>query len=154
MKEFEKVDLFEKEHSTAVVSLLNEYMKDEMGNGQEMPGNIKKEVLEGLKNHKAYLGFLIKYNNQYIALANCNLSYSTWKAKHLINIHDFIVHPDYRKMGVGSFLLKGIKKYAKERDYCKLNLEVREDNIKARGLYKKEGFKPGNPNMLFWEMEV
>ena len=65
-------------------------------------------------------------------------------ARHLNFFHypcprlivNFIVSPLYRKQGVGEFLLSEIENYAKEKGYCKVNLEVRNDNIKAQNVYK------------------
>jgi ribosomal protein S18 acetylase RimI-like enzyme len=56
------------------------------------------------------------------------MSYSTWQALFLIHIHDFIVHPQYRKQGVGLFLLEEKQQYALKNDNCKINLEVQNDN--------------------------
>lgn len=153
-KEIIIVDLNREGHRRALISLLNEYMKDEMGMGEPMPGDLGPKIINGLKRHSAYIGFFVVLGDEFVALANCNLNYSTWKAKSLINIHDFVVHPDFRNLGIGLFLLEGIKRYAIENGYCKLNLEVRDDNVKAKALYKKMGFKPGKSPMLFWEMNL
>ena len=149
-----QVNLADKRHCDAVIDLLNHYMLDEMGIGEAMPQGLDTTILEGLKKHQAYLGFLVEVDNRFAALANCNLNFSTWKAKPLINIHDLIVSPDFRKMGVGLFLLKGIENYAKEKGYCRINLEVRQDNYKAQNLYKKAGFKECDPNNYFWENRI
>ncbi len=149
-----QVNLDNKKHADAVVDLLNHYMLDEMGIGEAMPEGLGATIIDGLKKHTAYLGFLVLVNSEYAALANCNLNFSTWKAKPLINIHDFIVAPDFRKKGVGLFLLKAIEKYAEEKGYCRINLEVRHDNFKAQNLYKKAGFKECDPNNYFWENRI
>jgi len=41
-----------------------------------------------------------------------------------------------------------------ERGYCKITLEVREDNTLAKGLYHSLGFDPCKPNMLFWTKKL
>ena len=146
-----QVNLENEEHCFAVLNLLNEYMVDEMGIGEPMPVKLGPKIIEGLKNHSAYLGFLVKNEDEYAALANCNLVFSTWQAKPLINIHDFIVSPNFRNKGVGLFLLKQIEKFAREMDCCRVNLEVRKDNYKAQNLYKKAGFKECDPPNYFWE---
>lgn len=146
-----QVDLHNELHHKAVISLLNDYMLDEMGIGEAMPVQLGPRIIEGLKKHKAYMGFLVEIDDEFAALANCNLNFSTWKAKPLINIHDFIVSPRFRKRGVGLFLLKSIEDFAKENGYCRINLEVRHDNYKAQNLYKKAGFRECDPNNYFWE---
>lgn len=150
-KTFVAVDIHNQTHCVAIVTLLNDYMEDEMGISKSMPNELGSKIVEGLKKHNAYLGFFVCVDNEYVALANCNLNYSTWQANFLINIHDFIVTPTFRKQGVGEFLLKGIESFAMENGYCKLNLEVRNDNFKAKKLYAKKGFEECNPSMLFWQ---
>lgn len=149
-----QVDLNNSEHSLAVVSLLNDYMLDEMGIGEKMPEELAPKIITGLKKHRAYLGFFVMVDEDYAALANCNLNYSTWKAKPLINIHDFVVSPQFRNKGIGLFLLQSIEAYAKENGFCRINLEVRHDNYKAQNLYKKAGFKECDPNNYFWENRI
>lgn len=146
-----KVDLKNEKHCAAVLKLLNDYMLDEMGVGEAMPAELGPKIIDGLKKHSAYLGFLVRINDEFVGLANCNLVFSTWKAKSLINIHDFIVSPNYRNKGVGFFLLKEIENYARGNGYCRINLEVRRDNFKAQNLYKKAGFRECDPSNYFWE---
>lgn len=122
-----------------------------MGVIKSMPKELGPKIIEGLKKHPAYLGFFVSVGDEYAALANCNLNYSTWQAKFLINIHDFIVSTKFRKKGVGEYLLKEMECYAKHKGYCKLNLEVRNDNLKAQKLYKKVGYSDCEPPMFFWQ---
>ena len=149
--QFVAVDLNNETHSLALIELMNDYMLDEMGIGEPMPEELKPKIVERLKKHSSYLGFFVCIQNDFVALANCNLNVSTCKAKPLINIHDFIVSPKYRNRGVGLFLLKKITEYASENGYCRINLEVRQDNYKAQNLYKKAGFKECQPPNYFWE---
>lgn len=150
-KKIIKVNLENKEHCEKIISLLNDYMRDEMGMGSPMSEALPQKIIEGLKKHSAYLGFFVLIGNEYAALANCNLNFSTWQAKPLINIHDFIVSPKFRQQGIGVFLLSEIEDYARHKGCCKVNLEVRNDNIKAQGLYEKAGFSDCLPPMYFWQ---
>ena len=153
-KQFFPVNLNDSTHCKQLLFLLNDYMEDEMGISQPMPKNLGPKIIVGLKKHPAYLGFFVCMNHEYAALANCNVNYSTWSAKFLINIHDFIVSPKFRKQGIGQFLLKEIEKFALEKGYGKINLEVRCNNIKAQKLYKKEGFTDCKPPMYFWQKQL
>lgn len=150
-KKLIQVNLNNKVHCSKLLELLNAYMEDEMGISRSMPSELGPKIIKGLKQHTAYLGFFVCFKNEFAALANCNLNYSTWQAKSLINIHDFIVHPLFRKQGVGEFLLNEMETYAKEKDYCKLNLEVRNDNLKAQNLYRKVGYSDCEPPMYVWQ---
>jgi ribosomal protein S18 acetylase RimI-like enzyme len=154
MKQLVKVDLDNKIHCAHLLELLNDYMMDEMGIGEAMPEGLGPKIIGGLKKHSTYLGFFVCIENEFAALANCYVNYSTWQAKTLLNIHDFIVSPHFRKQGVGLFLLNKIGEYATENGFCRINLEVRHDNFKAQSLYKKAGFTECNPPNHFWEKRL
>jgi ribosomal protein S18 acetylase RimI-like enzyme len=151
---FETVDLTRTSHIKAFKRLLSEYMMDEMGSKQQLYPEQASKIVADLVKHPTYFGFLVKTGSEYVALANCFVNYSTFKGKHLLNIHDYIVLPAYRNYGIGRFLMDEIIFYCESQGYCRINLEVREDNEKAMSLYKKSGFKPCEPNMYFWEMNL
>jgi ribosomal protein S18 acetylase RimI-like enzyme len=149
-----QVDLKNAIHATQVIKLLNDYMSDPMGNNRPMDKRLAPKIISGLKSHSGFLGFFVTANDQFAGFANCNTNFSTFQAMPLINIHDFIVAPEYRNIGAGHFLLNGIVNYASENGYCRVNLEVREDNLTAKSLYKKLGFTDCVPRMMFWEKRI
>jgi len=149
-----QVDLQNQQHCAQVVKLLNDYMNDPMGNNRPMPAGLAPQIISGLKEHSGFLGFFVMADDQFAGLANCNISFSTFQARPLINIHDFIVAPECRNMGAGHFLLRGVINYASQNGYCRVNLEVREDNVKAKSLYRKMGFSDCVPRMMFWERKL
>jgi len=148
------VDLQNPVHCDKVIKLLNDYMNDHMGNNRPMSKELAPQIISGLKNHTGFLGFFVLADDQFAGLANCNMNFSTFQAKPLINIHDFIVAPELRNIGAGSFLLQGIVKYALQNGFCRVNLEVREDNANAKALYRKMGFTDCVPRMMFWERKL
>ncbi|MCW3804863.1 GNAT family N-acetyltransferase [Plebeiibacterium marinum] len=148
---YDVIDLKRKEHRDALVSLMNDYMLDEMGLGRELSEDLADKIISGLQKQNNYIGFLLKTDKKYVALANCFVGFSTFKAKKLLNIHDFVVTPEYRKRGAGYTLLNKISEYSRLKDFCKVTLEVRDDNFNAMNLYKKTGFQDCNPRMYFWE---
>ena len=148
------VDLQNPIHCNQVIKLLNDYMKDPMGNNRPMPKELASQIIAGLKQHSGFLGFFVLADELFAGLANCNINFSTFQAKPLINIHDFIVAPEFRKIGAGGFLIQGVLDYAAENGFCRVNLEVREDNYPAKSLYKKNGFSDCVPRMMFWERKL
>jgi len=149
-----QVDLQNPLHCEQVIKLLNDYMIDPMGNNNPLPKSLAPQIISGLKKHSGFLGFFVLADDQFAGLANCNVNFSTFQAKPLINIHDFIVAPECRNIGAGYFLLRRILNYASENGYCRVNLEVREDNLTAKSLYKKMGFSDCIPRMMFWERKL
>lgn len=150
----QQVDLANAVHTEQLIKLLNDYMQDEMGNNRPMEKKIAPQIIAGLKAHPSFLGFFVMVGDRFAGLANCNINFSTFQAKPLINIHDFIVAPEFRGMGAGKFLLQEVINYAAERNFCRVNLEVREDNLTARALYQKLGFSDCVPKVLFWEKKL
>ncbi|MFX0548264.1 ribosomal protein S18-alanine N-acetyltransferase [Hathewaya histolytica] len=57
---------------------------------------------------------------------------------HITNV---AVHPKYREMGIGSSLIKELKKTCIQHSVLHMTLEVRESNINAQRLYLREGFR-------------
>ncbi len=55
-------------------------------------------------------------------------------------IYSLNVHPDYRRAGIGSRLMDSAEKFAKEKDFRIITLEVGTNNEVAQSLYKKKGF--------------
>ncbi len=148
---FEIIDVNNPKHTNALLDLMNDYMLDDMGLNAELPLDLGNKIIEGLKKQNNYIGFLLKSKERYVALANCFVGFSTFKAKQLLNIHDFVVTPDYRRKGAGFEMLNSISEYCRNNNYGKVTLEVRKDNEKAMKLYLKSGFKDCNPRMYFWE---
>jgi len=145
------VDLQNELHCAQLIKLLNDYMNDPMGNNAPMDESLAPQIIAGLKTYAGYLGFFVLSGDQFAGLANCNQNFSTFKAKPILNIHDFIVAPEFRTIGAGHFLMNGILDYASKNGFCRVNLEVREDNHAAKSLYLKVGFSECEPPMHFWE---
>jgi GNAT superfamily N-acetyltransferase len=137
-------------HCTRVAELINEYISDPMGGGKPLTKRDQLYLVDGLANHPSSFVLFACCNDTIVGLATCFINFSTFKIKPYINIHDIIVDKQYRGMGVGEKILEQIEKIAIEKKYCKVNLEVRNDNLVAQHLYKKMGFQESNPPMFFW----
>ena len=114
-----------------------------MGNGGPLPPEVLERLIPGLKNHPTTLIFLAYKNQQAVGLATCFRGFSTFAARPLINIHDLVVLPDHRGMGIGRRLLAAVEQKARETGCCKVTLEVQENNTKARHTYEQAGFSQG-----------
>jgi len=66
----------------------------------------------------------------------------TWIVLDESHITNVAVHPDFRKLNIGSLLINSLINICKCEYNCKyLDLEVRRSNIPAQKLYFKYGFK-------------
>lgn len=81
---------------------------------------------------------------------------------HITNI---AVDPMYRCRGVGDAILSALIKYAGENGITAMTLEVRTQNMPARSLYSKHGFKnvairkgyytdPDDDAIIMWKRDI
>jgi ribosomal protein S18 acetylase RimI-like enzyme len=133
----------------AFLSLIEVYMNDPKGSGSK-DNRVDRCVVERLRSYPHVVLFFAEISSEAVGMAVCFLGFSTFKAKELINIHDFIVTPNKRRSGVGAALMKAVLDYASRRDCCKVTLEVREDNFVAQQFYRTMGFSEEPVPMWFW----
>ncbi|WAJ70458.1 GNAT family N-acetyltransferase [Catenovulum adriaticum] len=88
-----------------------------------------------------YTGWLAYWQNQAVGLLNAFEGFSTFYAKPLLNIHDLTVQPEHRGKGIAKALMQTAEQYAVKHHYCKLTLEVLDENQVAKKLYQSSGFK-------------
>ena len=139
-----EADLENSSHQQAVLFILDNYARDEMGQGNELDADVRDRVIAGLREHGNSLVLLAFDDTEPIGSAVVIIGFSTFYARPLLNIHDLSVMPAYRGQGIGYKLLEAVEAKALAMGCCKLTLEVRSKNERALGLYKKYGFKhPG-----------
>lgn len=142
-------------HQAAIISLLDMYCRDEFGASRPLPEYSRQNLIAGLKRHGGAKVFLTYDGEVAIGLALCFLGFSSFRAKPLLNVHDIAVSPEYRGRGVGRSLLDAAADEARRLGCCKLTLEVRADNHRAKELYRRVGFRPSEPEeTLFWSMPL
>jgi ribosomal protein S18 acetylase RimI-like enzyme len=151
---FENCDFSDSDHLSALADLLNHYMTDPMGDHAPHTRLQQLRLVDGLANHPSALVLFVKSGSTYAGLAVCFINFSTFNVKPFLNIHDLIIHRDFRGQGLGRALLEELVRISKERDYCKLTLEVRSDNNVAKGLYQRIGFTECEPPMHFWNKKI
>jgi ribosomal protein S18 acetylase RimI-like enzyme len=137
-------------HAVMLLDLINHYMKDPMGDFPVLNTEQGKNLIQGLSAHPSSFVLFVLDNDEYAGLATCFVNFSTFKARPYINLHDIFVLDKYRGKGLGRKLLEKIIEIAIEKDCCKVTLEVREDNLLAKNLYRELGFKDTEPLMHFW----
>jgi len=147
---FECCDFTDPDHLNALASLLNHYMTDPMG--EHAPHNKIQQLrlVDGLANHPSTLIFFVKVENVLAGMIIGFINFSTFNIKPYLNIHDLIVLKEFRGKGLGKALLEESIRLSKEKDFCKITLEVREDNEVAKRLYNNLNFEECEPVMLFW----
>jgi GNAT superfamily N-acetyltransferase len=130
-------------HASAVVTLLNSYALDPMGGGVALSEAVKAGLVAAFATRPtifSVLAFEGETDANPIGLANCIEGFSSFACRPLVNVHDLVVHPDYRGLGVAHAMLDLVEQLARERGACKITLEVLSGNARAMALYKQLGF--------------
>lgn len=122
------------------------YACDPMGGGVPLSAEVKERLCPDLSSNPNATSFIAwrddSENPEAIGLVNAFLGYSTFKAKPLLNIHDIVVLPSYRRQGVGQALLAAVEGEARNLGCCKLTLEILTGNTRAMASYTRFGFEP------------
>ena len=147
-------DLGNPSHQSAIIDLLDMYCRDEFGDEKPLSADARANLIPGLIKHGGARVFLACDGDQPLGVAICMAGFSSFRGKPLINIHDIAVSPAARGQGIGRKLLAAVEAEARKLGCCKVTLEVRSDNARAMGLYQSVGFKPSEPETLFWTQKV
>lgn len=137
-----EADLSRRDHQAATIDLLDRYSMDPMADAAPLSDTARRELIPGLRAHPTTLVFLAYRGAEPIGLAICFLSFSTFAARPLVNIHDFFVAPPHRGTGISRMLFAAIEQRARALGCCKLTLEVLENNHRALSVYAAGGFAP------------
>ncbi len=137
-------------HQQKLSDLTAAYMLDPMGGGEKMSERIKEDLPRILSEFPNKLILFALADDVYVGICTAFINISTFYARPYFNVHDIAVLPEYRGIGIGKRLLEKIIEIARERNYCKITLEVRYDNFSAQSLYRQLGFTDTEPPMFFW----
>ena len=141
------VDLKNGPISGAWLDLLDHYAQDPMGGGEGLSEHARGHLVRELRVFPGFHGALAWLaaddgSETPVGLINCFTGFSTFAARPLLNIHDVVVHADYRGRGIGRGLLAWAEQRARDLRCCKLTLEVLYNNTTALATYERAGFAP------------
>jgi GNAT superfamily N-acetyltransferase len=157
--EIRVVDYADASEASQLVGLLNHYACDPMGGGQALPQSVQDSLVDELRKRPSFKSAIAWVDEEAAALVNFAEGFSTFAAKPLINVHDLVVHADFRGQGLSHKLLEFVRQEAAKVGCCKLTLEVLSENEIARSSYRKFGFKPYQLSdeggaAQFWQMKL
>ena len=78
---------------------------------------------------------------------------SVWHLEGELRINNIATHPDYRRRGLGRWLLRALLGEARTAGCGTATLEVRDSNEAARELYRREGFQEVGRRKNYYQME-
>lgn len=146
---YEFCDFENPKHLKALAELTNHYMTDPMGGAEPLNKLQQLRLVDGLANHPTAEVLFAIIDAKAVGLATCFVNFSTFKVKPYLYIHDIVVLNEYRGKGIGKGLMQKLIEISRERKYCKVTLEVREDNVAAQTLYKNLGLTNVSRKCIF-----
>jgi len=152
-------DLTRPKHAQALIELLSTYALDPMGGGKGLTDEVKSRLPGALSARPGIHVFLALAGDTTAGLAVCMEGFSTFACKPLINIHDLVVAPAFRRQGISTRLLQTAEELARATGCCKLTLEVLDGNAAAKAAYARFGFRgyelnPDRGKAMFWEKKL
>ena len=124
----------------AVLEMTRAYARDPMGGGKDLDEDVKSRLIGEMRSHPALFCVVAWEGETPVGIATCLVSFSTFRAKRLVNIHDLSVVPGMRGRGVSRRLLQAVEEHARAEGCAKVTLEVLGRNQLARDVYAKMGF--------------
>jgi GNAT superfamily N-acetyltransferase len=88
-----------------------------------------------------YTQIAIYDNGECIGLSGCWYNVKLWSGKYL-EIDNFIIHPEYRKKGIGKIIVDYIQQKALNLDCNMIVLDAYTTNFDAHRFYYNQGFVP------------
>jgi RimJ/RimL family protein N-acetyltransferase len=83
--------------------------------------------------------YIFEVNNEAVGMAK--LAPYTHRMSHIVYVGAIAIHPAFAGRGYGLQLLQEITVWAKANGYSRLELDVDDDNPRAKKLYEKAGFE-------------
>jgi ribosomal protein S18 acetylase RimI-like enzyme len=127
-------------HAAALVGLLDAYAREPVGGGKPLSDFARANLVDELAARPFVFSVLAFDGEIPVGLVNAIEGFSTFACRPLVNVHDVIVLPSHRGRGIAASMFDEVEAIARERDACKLTLEVLSGNRAARSLYEKLGF--------------
>jgi ribosomal protein S18 acetylase RimI-like enzyme len=127
-------------HARALVDMLDAYARDPAGGALALDDFARTNLVACLAARPQAFSVLAFDAQTPVGLANCLEGFSTFACRPLVNVHDLAVLASHRGQGVAERMLQLVEQIARERQACKLTLEVLAGNTGANRLYARVGF--------------
>ncbi|MFH0984977.1 MAG: GNAT family N-acetyltransferase [Candidatus Omnitrophota bacterium] len=88
--------------------------------------------------------FVARWEERIVGMVSLLVLISTAEGGRVLLLEDLIVHPDFRKQGLGTLLLRHVITFARREKFSRITLLTDPHNASARGLYRRHGFEPSS----------
>lgn len=144
---FRTVDLKQKDDADIIINMLSSFSKTVKQ--ITLSEEIKNTLINNLIKFNNTIVFIVEFNNKPVGLAICFKSFSTFRNNIVLNIHDLFIINEFQNQGIGGKFLEFISAETEKLGYCRVSLEVQEENKRAMGLYEKHGFTGTKEDVMY-----
>jgi len=88
--------------------------------------------------------YVAREDGKVVAMAALHFTTSTAEGGKVAGLEDCIVHPEYRRRGIGKALLGYVLEQARTEGALRVMLLTDGDNLTAQALYRQLGFSPSS----------
>ena len=115
----------------------------------DIPGcrRFLKGLIEGNNN---YMWMALNEQGDPLGFVNLYPIFTSVGMAPTFLLNDLYVVPEFRKSGVGTFLLQHASKWASSRGAIRLHLETGVDNTTAQKLYESLGWKKEKDTLFYY----
>ena len=82
-------------------------------------------------------GYVVEVEGEVVGFAHCSFTNSTWLDQPDLYLEDLFVSPEYRRRGLGEFLIENCAEIAKASGSRRLYWQTQRSNESAQKLYNK-----------------
>ncbi len=86
--------------------------------------------------------FVLTQDRKVLGMASLLFTISTAEGGRAAWLEDLVVRPEQRGRGLGTRLLQSVVEWARKQGITRISLLTDADNVGARGLYMRHGFRP------------
>ena len=108
-----------------------------------VPASYHADAFEELMRSDAYAdGYMIEADGKTVGIALTAKTYSREAGGKVLWLEELFILDGYRSRGLGREYFAFIERYAREKGFARIRLEVEAENVRARALYEKLGYLP------------
>jgi ribosomal protein S18 acetylase RimI-like enzyme len=145
----EEADLAQPPTAASLVEIIDSYARGPGGQNAPLSAHARAAMADGIRSNPSAMVLLARDGDEAVGAAVCVWGFSTFAGRPMINIHDIAVLPERQGAGIGRALIEEVEKRARQRDCCKITLEVHDTNEGAKQLYRRMGFQGWDPPTWF-----